>query len=171
MVDRYVLSDDGKYYSCFFANGNYFLIDKADYDFVSQYTWHQGKRGYPITMSIKRTALTLHRLLLDFPVGDVDHISGDKLDNRRTNLRICTHQQNMFNQKTRNTNTSGYTGVSFLRCAKKYEAYIHCDGKKHYLGLHASAEKAAQARDQAALKLFGEYAKLNSPPGSGCAYG
>lgn len=126
-----------------------------------------GKRGYPVT-HIKRKTCPLHRVLLDFPYGnDVDHISGDKLDNRRANLRVCTHRENMRNQKMRNTNTSGYMGVSYLRCAGKYEAYVHCDGKKHYLGLFASPREAALARDRAARTLFGQYARLNLPQEGG----
>ena len=97
----------------------------------------------------------LHRLL--FPEAaeyEIDHINGDKLDNRRQNLRLCTHQQNAFNQKRRRTNTSG--------C---YEAYIHHHGRKHHLGLFPDALLAARMRDCVARLLFGEYARLNFPKG------
>lgn len=161
--NAYKVSDDGKYCVLLSSRGEQFLIDWDDHERISRYTWHLGKRGYPVT-HIKRKTHPLHRVLLDFPDGyDVDHISGDKLDNRRANLRVCTHQENMCNQKMRNTNTSGYMGVSYLRCAGKYEAYVHCDGKKHYLGLFASPREAAIARDKAAHTLFGQYARLNLP--------
>jgi len=93
--------------------------------------------------------------------SDVDHISGDKLDNRRGNLRICSHQQNMFNQKMRCTNSSGYYGVSRSSKTGKFEAYLHIDGRKKYLGTYDSAEQAAVARDAAAVRFFGDYARLN----------
>jgi len=106
--------------------------------------------------------ILLHALLLGAHAGqDVDHISGDKLDNRRSNLRLCTHQQNCFNQRKRNTNTSGYTGVSFSKRDSRYEAYIYKDARKIHLGLHESPVMAARARDQAALRYHGEYARLN----------
>lgn len=114
----------------------------------------------------------MHRLLFNFPVGfDIDHISGDKMDNRRANLRLCTHQQNMFNQKKRNTNTTGYMGVSYLKNAHAYEAYVHHHGKKHHFGLHEAPEEAALARDYGAKKLFGEYARLNFPLEQECLHG
>lgn len=108
--------------------------------------------------------ITLHRFLVTSPPEyDIDHISGDKMDNRRKNLRICSHQKNMFNQKLRSTNSSGYTGVSFSKSAGKFEAYIHYCGKKINLGLFATAKEGAIARDKAALQYFGEFAKLNFP--------
>ena len=163
MGNTYRLSEDGSYYIGLFKDGSQFLIDREDYSLVSRHTWYKGKRGYPAA-SIKRKPRVLHRLLLKPPPGyDVDHISGDRMDNRRANLRICTHQQNMCNQKMRNTNSSGYMGVSYLKCARAFEAYVHCRGKKHHLGLHKNPEEAAHARDRGAKRLFGEYARLNFP--------
>jgi len=93
--------------------------------------------------------------------NDVDHVSGNKMDNRRANLRVCSHQQNMFNQKMRNTNSTGYYGVSKMKNTGRYGAYIHYDGKKKYLGTYPTAEEASVARDRAAASLFGEFARLN----------
>ena len=94
---------------------------------------------------------------------EIDHINGDKLDNRRSNLRIVTHQQNAFNQKRRITNTSGYIGVSGVKDSDNYEAYIHLHGHKHHLGVFDSARNAARTRDCVAKLVFGEYARLNFP--------
>ena len=171
MGNQYRLSSDGSYYIGTFNRGGEFIIDRDDYALLSRYTWLKGKRGYPVT-SINRKSITLHRFLLDFPDGyDIDHISGDKLDNRRLNLRVCTHQQNMCNQKMRNTNSTGFTGVSYLKNARAYEAYVHCHGKKHHLGLHATPEATARARDHAARKLFGIYGRFNFPTDGEFAYG
>ncbi len=171
MGNHFRLSEDGSYCIGQFTTGGEFLYDVADHPLISQYTWQRGKRGYPTT-GINRKTTVMHRVLYGFPSGvDIDHISGDKLDNRRANLRICTHQENMFNQKMRNTNTSGFTGVSYLKNTRSYEAYIHHSGKKHHLGLFADPADAAVARDHAARRLFGEFARMNFPKDSECAYG
>lgn len=154
-----------------FAGGGEFLFDPSDLPLLERHTWHLGKRGYPATHVRYRTVV-LHRLL--FPEADgmeIDHINGDKLDNRRANLRTCTHQQNGFNAKLRHTNTSGYIGVSFLRRLGCYEAYIHFHGTKHHLGLHADPIAAARMRDCVAKLLFGEFARLNFPKKAGRKHG
>ena len=97
--------------------------------------------------------------------GEVDHINGDKMDNRRCNLRICTHQQNAFNQTRRSTNTSGFIGVSPVKDAPFYEAYIHLHDRKHHLGTFSDPKQAARTRDAVARLVFGEYARLNYPRG------
>ena len=103
------------YYVASFASGGDFLFDEIDLPLIRAHTWHLGKRGYPATHIGGRTVV-LHRLLFpDVQEYEIDHINGDKLDNRRRNLRLCTHQQNAFNQKRRRTNTSGYIGVSYAR--------------------------------------------------------
>ena len=113
------------YYVASFASGGEFLFDEIDLPLIRAHTWHLGKRGYPATHIGGRTVV-LHRLLFpDAQEYEIDHINGDKLDNRRRNLRLCTHQQNAFNQKRRRTNTSGYIGVSYARGRGCFEAYIH----------------------------------------------
>ena len=143
------------------GNGVLFLIDEREVWWVKKHRWHLSKRGY-ITTKIKRKNVCLHRMLIKAEPGfDVDHINGNKLDNRMENLRVCTHQQNCFNQKLRKTNTSGFIGVSKKSDAGKYEAYIHLNGRKHYLGLFDSASDAAMTRDRAAIEMFGQHARLN----------
>ena len=167
MKNRYELSADGESCRVYFIDGSSFLIDTSDLLQVSEYTWFYGKRGYPVAHTSRKSpeghkVFPLHRLLMRPDEGsDVDHISGDKLDNRRGNLRICSHQQNMFNQKMRCTNSSGYYGVSRSSKTGKFEAYLHIDGRKKYLGTYDSAEQAAVARDAAAVRFFGDYARLN----------
>ena len=167
MNNQYCLSDDMVQCRVYFTDGSSFLIDSEDLPAVSRYTWFRGKRGYPIAHTSRRSAnphktFPLHRFLMNPQEGyDVDHISGDKMDNRRSNLRICTHQENMFNQALRSNNTTGFYGVSKNKKTGNFEAYLHIDGKKKYLGTFMSAAKAAEKRDEAAKHYFGEYARLN----------
>lgn len=159
--NRFIMFDNGLYFEGFTKKGEVFLFDASDYETVKRYTWYISKRGY-VTTNVKRKATPMHKILLGNTKGfDVDHISGNKLDNRRCNLRICTHQQNMFNQNIRSTNTSGFIGVSLMKNTGKYEAYIHYNGKKYYLGLYDNAVDAAIARDREAIKKFGRFARLN----------
>ena len=163
--NKYTISPDGAYVIGCTEKGVTFLFDTDDFEEVKKHTWYISKRGYATT-NVKRRATPMHRVLLGNTKGfDVDHISRDRLDNRRRNLRICTHQQNSFNQPLRSTNSTGFIGVSFLKNANAFESYIHFNGKKHHLGLYQNPKEAAMARDRAALRLFGEYANLNFPEG------
>lgn len=148
------------YYIASFHSGGEFSFDAVDLPLVLQHTWHYGKRGYPATHSHGKTVV-LHRLMFPNADGELDHINGDKLDNRRSNLRIVTHQQNAYNQRRRRTNTSGYIGVSHTRELGSYEAYIHHQGRKYHLGIYNDPISAATARDGVARILFGDYARLN----------
>ena len=127
--------------------GEKFYIDEADYALVCQYVWYLSARGY-ITTTLQRNGrknpcqLNLHRLLIPTDGSvDIDHINGNKLDNRRSNLRVCTHWENSCNQRKRCTNTTGFTGVSYLKCAKKYEA-VNCNSKLNTFIIHNDSQLA-----------------------------
>lgn len=130
-------------------------------------TWRIASGGYvtatiPRTICRKKPDILLHALLMRRPSGrEVDHISGDRMDNRKKNLRLCTHQQNCCNQRKKVNNTSGYTGVSRCKHSDRFEAYVYRNARKIYLGTYATPEAAAYARDQAARRYHGEYARLN----------
>ena len=159
--NQFEFSNDGSNVIGRTRKGEVFLFDRSDWDIVKKHTWYISKRGY-VTTNIKRVPTPMHKILLGKIEGrDTDHISRDKLDNRRSNLRICTHQENSFNQPLRSTNTTGYIGVSFVKAAKKFEAYVHFNGRKHYFGLYDHSRDAAVARDNGAKLLFGEFANLN----------
>lgn len=147
----------------FTESGIRFLFDMKDAELVSSRGWHLSKRGY-IAGKENRRERPLHKLMIHVDSSyDIDHINGDKLDCRRSNLRVCSHQHNCFNQRKRTNNTSGYTGVSYAKNIGKYESYIHRDGHKHNLGYYDTAEEAALVRDEAAVRYFGEYCRLNFP--------
>jgi len=93
------------------------------------------------------------------PNGEIDHINGDRTDNRLLNIRECTRQQNNANRRI--ANSTGFIGV----CSKghRFEAKIRMNGKLTYIGTFRSAESAARARDVEALRIHGEFARLNFP--------
>lgn len=103
----------------------------------------------------------LHRWIMDAQPGQVvDHINGDRMDNRRENLRLCTVAENIRNQKRR-ASKSGFKGVVQKR--GRWQASYTYEGKRIYLGYFATAEEAACAYDRAAREAFGEFALLNFP--------
>lgn len=143
------------------------LVDDSDFEELSKNKWciHQGKyTAYAKTTVYrdgKKKTIRMHRLIMNAPKGmDVDHRDGNGLYNFRSNLRICTHSQNMMNQR-RYAGTSKYKGVSWEKRWGKWEAKIRENGKDHYLGSSSSEIECAKMYDSAALKYFGEFARTN----------
>lgn len=142
------------------ATGQTFMVDDEDLGIVSQYSWSINPRGY-VMAKVHRKNISLHRLLLSFPDGIVDHINRDKLDNRRSNLRVVNATESSRNRGVSKNNQSGFKGVSTCSGrAWKYRAQINVDGKRVFLGHYKTAEEAHAAYVAAALKYFGEYAPL-----------
>ena len=113
--------------------------------------------GYVVTNYQKEKIISMHRFIMN-PMEDmvVDHINGDKLDNRLENLRICKHRENDWNKGIISTNTSGVTGV-VLTPWNTWCARIEVNKKRIYLGTFKTFEEAVQARKEAEIKYFGEY--------------
>jgi hypothetical protein len=104
----------------------------------------------------------LHRLIMGItdPKIIVDHINRNPLDNRKSNLRLCTIAENSRNSGIISSrNTSGYKGVT--KSSKKWLARIEFNGKKMYLGSFNTPQAAAEAYDKKAVELFGEFACTN----------
>jgi len=115
------------------------------------------KDGYPYC-----TSGLIHRLL--FPEWKIiDHINHDMTDNRRSNLREATIQQNNMNKKIQKNNTVGYKGVRKFR--NKFESNIMIDGKYKFLGNFSTPIEAAIEYDKKAIELFGEFACTNESLG------
>jgi hypothetical protein len=95
----------------------------------------------------------------DFPPPgiDIDHINGVRTDNRIENLRLATRSQNMWNQRKRSDNTSGYPGVKYDERCGKWAARIRVNKQFRWLGHHNTMEEAVAARRAASLLLHGDY--------------
>lgn len=145
------------------------LVDDADHARVSARKWHAAV--------MQRSAYArnghefLHRFILSAPAGlEVDHINGDGLDNRRSNLRLATRQQNSANSAphpkprghSRFRGVSRYTRPGYSR----WMAYITVSGKHIRLGYFTSEEEAARCYDAAARKHFGAFARPNFQEGT-----
>ena len=161
--------DDHYRYYC--HNGDSWIFDEVDLEFVKKHRWYISHDGYPHT-KIGKKSVIFHRLLLNpSNYETVDHINGDTRNNRRGNLRITSQAMNSRNQVINATNTSGFKGVSFNKAMEQYEAYInYAPYKKKNLGFYDNPEEAARTYDEAARKYFGEFACVNFPrPGEqGC---
>lgn len=138
------------------------LTDDEDYEKLSRYSWsiHQGY----VAAKVQRKTVPIARLIMNAPKGmDVDHKNGDRLDNQKSNLRICTHQQNLQNTSKRRGMSSIYKGVHW-KPSGTWRAATSKDGKKIHIGYFKEERHAAMAYDIWAKELFGEYAKLNFKP-------
>jgi hypothetical protein len=142
------------------TRGMFAVIDIADISKLSDRNWYandcKGKNYATSRRGNKQTYL--HRWLTRAPAGlRVDHVDGDTLNNRRENLRVCTHQQNLFNQRLSASNTSGKTGVG--RHGKNWCARIKVNGRTIRLGSFDHFEEAVAARLAAEKRYFGDFAR------------
>ena len=147
-----------------YRDGLKFIIDVEDYErYVKGYSFTLNAKGYVVYSSRKDGLCNklLSRVLFGEPDGmELDHINTDKLNNRRSNLRVCTRQQNNCNTNKQSNNTSGFKGVSFFKRDQKFVAQIGINGKKRHLGYFATPEAAHEAYSQAALQHHGEFARF-----------
>lgn len=145
-------------------DGHLTCIDQADWPSVQNKALYRGTNGYAYFSTwdgFRSSPQTLHGFLLSAPKGaHIDHINGDKLDNRRDNLRVVTASVNGANRHQLNkNNTSGVRGVSYapnFSISKPWRAQIMANRKARHLGLFATKEEAVAARKAAELANYGE---------------
>jgi hypothetical protein len=147
------------------TQGKYAVIEAADYERAAMFSWHasnSGARTYACS-NIGGRNVSLHRFLMNPPAGMVvDHIDHDGLNDRRSNLRICTQRQNLYNSRPKGR-SSRFKGVCWDKARQRWVVYIRYGGRNRFIGQFADEIEAAKAYDRAAASLFGEYAYLNFP--------
>lgn len=137
------------------------LVDDEDYPQLIVHRW-QYLHGYAVR-GYRDQKIYMHRVVLNAPKGlRVDHINRNPLDNRKTNLRLATVQENSRNISGYPLKRkSQYKGVTWHKQVQKWQAQIKTGKEQIYLGLFASESDAARAYDAMARELFGEFAYLN----------
>jgi len=146
------------------------IIDSGDYESLVKFKWYCNHYGYAVRERYfgmvggkrKRGCVWMHREITSAPSGIfVDHKNGNKLDNRRSNLRLATNQQNKANESPKRSNTSGFKGVVWCKKRKRWVAQITFWGKCLNLGGYKNKKEAALRYDEAAIRFFGLFAKTN----------
>lgn len=147
------------------TQGKVAIVDDADFEWLSQWKWHFHHSGYAArtgSRPVQRT-IHMHREVNQTPDGlSTDHINGNKLDNRRENLRSCTRAENNRNIGKLANNKSGYKGVHWLKRGRRWQAQTTVAGKRVHLGVFDSAQEAAVAYDAFVLQEHGKFARPNS---------
>jgi hypothetical protein len=162
------------------TRGLFTILDEADFERLRMFLWSatEGRRGsfyasrkvkvirdgraYGRNVEMQREILDPERSL---PRSlKVDHINGNTLDNRRSNLRIVDDSVSNINRRMFSNNTSGYRGVSYAKDVNKWRASIKKNGKTIVCGYYATAREAALAYNAKAKELHGDYAMLNTIP-------
>ena len=161
------------------SNGKYAIIDEEDFDKVNKYKWSETKPGHRRT-TYARTNIKeggkyrterMHRLVLGLRPYDgkiVDHINGNGLDNRKSNLRITTPSENAINVKTRRDNTTGYKGVHYRKERGTWQVEIRKDQKTVFQKSTKCIHLAGKIYNDNAKSIHGKYAWLNNVKECGC---
>ncbi len=159
------------------TQGKFAIVDDEDYDWLMQWKWCAFRRIYkgviygftavrhcrcPFRPN-KSYIIFMHRMIMSTPQGmDTDHINADALDNRKCNLRICTHSENMQNSRSF-YGSSKFKGVYWDKTGKKWRPQITKNRVLYNLTRCKSEIEAARAYDAKAKELFGDFARLNFP--------
>ena len=140
-------------------------IDDDDYEKFGAFNWHNHE-GYGARMvggRKNRKMLRLHREIMQAPADmEVDHIDGDRTNCQKSNMRLVPRWLNRLNLPLYKNSKSGYKGVTWHGQTPKWVASIRFRGKQIHIGLFENKHDAAIAYNACAMKLFGEFARLNS---------
>jgi hypothetical protein len=151
------------------SQGKIAIVDDSDYEWLIQWKWCLYNCGYAVrneSRKVGHSVILMHSQILRTPQGKcADHVNGNRLDNRRENLRICDFKENSRNSMIRHDNKSGYKGVYWNKTNRSWTTQIAIDGKSFHLGNFQDVKDAALAYDRAAKKLFSEFSKTNQDLG------
>lgn len=145
------------------TRGKVAIVDDEDFESLNKFRWYCDRKyaAREVTRDGIRERIYMHRLIINAPDHlEVDHINGDGADNRKENLRLCTHSQNVSNRKTPKHNTVGYKGVYKHSQTGKYVAEVRSKGIKYCLGCHSTPEEAYEEYKKKVFELHGEFANL-----------
>jgi hypothetical protein len=153
------------------TQGYYAIVDKEDYDELNRHSWYVWKSNRNFYASRtdystgKQKTILMHRQIIGLTdrKQEIDHIDHDGLNNKRSNIRVVTHAQNLHNMRPNKNSSSKYKGVCWNKNLCKWQAGIEVSQRKIHLGLFHDEEEAAKAYDKKAVELFGEYSCLNFP--------
>lgn len=139
-------------------------VDSEIYPLLSQYKWFISPDGYA-RASIKGIRYFIHRFITGAKKGEiVDHIDRNKLNNKRENLRIVSHRENIANTEPKKNKISKYKGVSYNNTEKRRKKWIAAceyNGKRITIGRFFTEKEAALAYNKKAKELWGECAYQN----------
>lgn len=150
------------------TQGKFAIVDDEDYEWLSQHGWHttkDRKTYYAVRWSSKKGGRRNHRIWMHREIMkplanmQIDHVNHNGLDNRKKNLRICTHSDNQHNRKPQPGKSSKHKGVTWHQ--KGWQVAITHNGKSIYIGRFHNELEAAKAYDAKAKELFGGFAKTN----------
>jgi len=155
-------------------NGQYTKVDNDDFEKFKNFSWfliknvYKSSSYYYVTRSNNGKPCKLHREIMGSPKGlMIDHINHDTLDNRKCNLRVCTHQDNQRNRNLNKNNTTGFKGVTYHKHKEYiyYVAQLYLNGKNIFLGTFKKSIDAAKKYDEEVTRLFGDFALTNKKLG------
>lgn len=168
-LNKYKFEDD--YVIGYASNNNLeFYIDKEDYELINGYTWYINSKGYVATRGKRddeesdKYTMFLHRLIMNlektdnYHIEEVEHIDRNPLNNRKNNLMIKKHSENMLNKSKYKNNTSGITGVNWSKSKQKWTVRVYKDRKVAYFKEVKDFDEAVRLRLIAEKEIFGEHA-------------
>lgn len=144
------------------------IASVEDVCWLSLMRWVIDGKGRAFTYALTRKYYAMHRMIMNVRGSEeLDHINNDPLDNRRENLQICSHANNLKKRLPRRGAKVPYKGVTLVPTLKKkpFRALIISNGERTDLGYYATPEDAAKAYDKAATRLHGEFALTNATLG------
>lgn len=150
------------------------IVDDDDWLYLSKHKWCYAHGGYASRGVCSQLAngrkdrkrikaIYMHRVIMNPPDGlQIDHINGNKIDNRKVNLRFATMAENMRNRKIQSNNTTGFAGVAFdKRYRKKYFGRIRTNGVTTRTRMFSTASEAFDAKMEIIQQLHGEFTNLD----------